>query len=398
MSSYYECKRCSHKTKQKIEMVRHLNRKLKCLRTFQSYKYVDDELDILSLKIIKQNKDNKLNDDEIVSNESDFVPLIDESCDFLSNIHLKNKETPKAPETPEECNLEKNDAKSKETPESPEECNLKKNNIKSKETPEAPEECNLEKDNQVNEILESDKICNDCSKIFTRRSSLLRHITQNRCKNINYTNNNNSNTNNNDNNNNNNNTNNTNNIAEQNVIEQNITNITNNTIIINVNINKPLPFDSDWDVSKIDDKLKNILILSDSKYTKTLEHILENELNLNVIIEDKAENGIVYKNDIEKFKFMKIDDIVNLSMDKLHKHLNSFHDDIKINNIYGINNNLLLTEKNQLDSKYNNFKNEENAKLLVRQYISNIYNKNKDNALNYCKDLLQDELYKIDGY
>jgi hypothetical protein len=223
----------------------------------------------------------------------------------------------------------------------------------------------------ITNIKDNDIYCNNCNKYFTRKSSLQRHFEKNRCKNIIYTQ----------------------------PTEQNITNnITNNTIIINLNLNKPLPFDSDWDVSKIDDKLKSILVLSDLKYTKTLEHILENDVNLNIIIEDKAENGIVYKNDIEKFKLMKVEDIVDLSMNKLHKQLTIFHDEIKNNNTYSLNNKLLLNEKESLDEKYNDFKNENDTKILVKNYIADIYNKQKDRTLNYCKDVLYDEIKKIEGY
>ena len=42
--SYYECKRCGHKTKQKIEMNRHLKRKKKCSRNINSYHYLESEI------------------------------------------------------------------------------------------------------------------------------------------------------------------------------------------------------------------------------------------------------------------------------------------------------------------------------------------------------------------
>ena len=79
-------------------------------------------------------------------------------------------------------------------------------------------------------------------------------------------------------------------------------NITNNTFhqqnnVININLKIIKPFDDDWDVSNIDNTLKNILVLSSMKYTKTLEQLLNNDTNLNVFIDDKnAETGIVYNN------------------------------------------------------------------------------------------------------
>ena len=284
--SYYECKRCSYISKQKIDMFRHINRKVKCIRNLDSYKYTDDEINNLSIQSIKKNKEIKQND----YNEID-----------------------------------------------------------------------IENDNIINK-------CINCEKIFTRKSSLQRHIGRNRCKNIIYK-------------------------TEKN-ITNNITN--NNTIIINLNINKPLPFDSDWDVSKIDNTLKQVLLLSDLKYTKTLEHILENDVNLNVIIEDRAECGIVYKNDVEKFKPMRIEDIVDLSMNKLHKQLTIFHDEIIDDNRYKINGTLLSSEKNILNEKYDQYKNNEITQKLVKNYIASIYNKKKEDAIKICGELL--ELDKIEGY
>ena len=64
--SYYQCQRCDFKTKQKTGMIRHLGRKNKCVKNIKSYKYNDEELYNLSLKIIKDNEhflllDNKCN-------------------------------------------------------------------------------------------------------------------------------------------------------------------------------------------------------------------------------------------------------------------------------------------------------------------------------------------------
>ena len=56
----YECKRCFHKTKQKVEMFRHLNRQNICNRINESYKYPEDMLYKLSItKIHEKNIINK---------------------------------------------------------------------------------------------------------------------------------------------------------------------------------------------------------------------------------------------------------------------------------------------------------------------------------------------------
>jgi len=60
--SYYECKRCNFRSKQKTGMIRHLTRKNKCIKNIQSYKYSDDDLFNLSLNLIKE---DELNNDSL---------------------------------------------------------------------------------------------------------------------------------------------------------------------------------------------------------------------------------------------------------------------------------------------------------------------------------------------
>jgi hypothetical protein len=341
-------------------MSRHINRKIKCTRNIESYKYTDDELNNLSLQIIKK----------LLIDKNHESP---KECKGIQGIQgIQGIEEIKGIQEIEEFEGTKEVHGIKDFKGIKE---LNENMILSLNNKNTYDN-NIHNINYINK-----KICNEedlqyennlnkcinCDKIFTRKSSLQRHLDKNRCKNIIYK------------------------------TENNITNITNNnTIIINVNINKPLPFDSDWDVSKIDDTLKQVLLLSDLKYTKTLEHILQNDVNLNVIIEDKAKCGIVYKNDIEKFKPMRIEDIVDLSMNKLHKQLTIFHDEIKDDNKYKINNTILSSEKDILNEKYDEFKNNQITQKMVQNYIANIYNKKKEDTIKVCSELL--ELDKIEGY
>ena len=57
--SYYECKRCNHQTKQKNDMKKHLNRRIKCAKTIEAYKYNDEE--ILKLSMTNMNGDESIN-------------------------------------------------------------------------------------------------------------------------------------------------------------------------------------------------------------------------------------------------------------------------------------------------------------------------------------------------
>ena len=159
------------------------------------------------------------------------------------------------------------------------------------------------------------------------------------------------------------------------------------------------PFDDDWDTSQIDSTLKNLLLLSNMKYTKTLEHILSNESNLNVIIEDDLNNGIVYKNDTEKFKQMTITDIVDKSMDKLHKHLQSFHNEINEHNDFNINKEYLEEEKDIIQQKYDEYKSNKYVKSKVQEFITNIYNSKKKETIRLYQDLLTEvDKNLIEGY
>ena len=62
-------------------------------------------------------------------------------------------------------------------------------------------------------------------------------------------------------------------------------------------------------------------------YTKLLEEILKNEINLNIIIDKNDNSGMVYKNDIDTYIKMKIKDIIDKTMEKLKNHLLNFIDD-----------------------------------------------------------------------
>jgi hypothetical protein len=191
----------------------------------------------------------------------------------------------------------------------------------------------------------------------------------------------------------------------KNICQNHTTNITNNTLnqqnnVININLKIIRPFDDDWDVSNIDNTLKNILVLSSLKYTKTLEQILNNDTNLNVFIDDKnAETGIVYKNDIEKFKLMTISDIIDKSMNKLHKHLTDFHEEINDNNEYSINGDYLQEEKDIINKKFDEFKNNNMVQEKVQHFLTNIYNSKKEDSLKIFKELMDEqEKDLIEGY
>jgi len=172
-------------------------------------------------------------------------------------------------------------------------------------------------------------------------------------------------------------------INNSNINSNNTINNHNNNINININLLKS--FDEDWDVSKIDINKKLILLLNNSKFTQTLENILENEVNLNVIIDSTSDNGLVYKDN--KLINMNIKDIVKKSMEKLHKHLCDFHQDIVKPNDLLIDVNVLDYGLETANKKYNIFKNDNNTQNEVNNYIKSVYNKKNERSIKQCRKI-----------
>jgi len=62
--SYYQCKRCLHITKQKCDIVKHLNKKKKCIK--RSIVYVIDDTKLYNDSLIKiDNNEEKADDEKI---------------------------------------------------------------------------------------------------------------------------------------------------------------------------------------------------------------------------------------------------------------------------------------------------------------------------------------------
>jgi hypothetical protein len=159
----------------------------------------------------------------------------------------------------------------------------------------------------------------------------------------------------------------------------NISNITN----IYVNIKNPVPFDEDWDISKIDLEKKTNLLFSKIMYTKLLEEILKNDINLNVIIDKDNDSGMVYKNDIDQYIQMKLKDIIDNSMDKLKKHLlniNELSSDICLDDC-------LLPSKNIIEKKHSEYKTNMKIQKIVNELVANIYETKKNDAINISNNI-----------
>jgi hypothetical protein len=140
----------------------------------------------------------------------------------------------------------------------------------------------------------------------------------------------------------------------------------------------------DSDISKIDLEKKTNIIFSKIMYTGLLEEILKNKMNLNVIIDKDNSSGIVYKNDIEKYIEMELEDIIKKSMDKLHKHLLNINSDSSDKYFEEC----LEESKRLIEKKYNDYINNAKTQKLVKDFISNIYEQKKDDALKVSQHVM----------
>jgi len=174
-----------------------------------------------------------------------------------------------------------------------------------------------------------------------------------------------------------------NNISNTNIVNNNI-NITTNIML---NIIKPIPFNEDWSLSHIDTNKKNLFLFSKIMYTKLLEEILKNEINLNVIIDNNGKTALVYdnKNDEQQYINMDLQKIIEKSMEKLNKNLRDIHknSDSTLN--------LDVAEKD-INEKFKNFLENKETKKIVGEYLSNIYENKKNDAIKIMNDIKNNDI------
>ena len=379
----FQCHRCFYYTKNRKDMRKHLNRKHKCSRIIDSYNYKEEKIEELSLInrneliIIKSNdfvsEENNIDDnidDNIINSSLIDNSLIKQISQKLNETLLNNEICTQMP-----CNPIISPILS--TPIFNNKIN-KINNIK--------EHIIYIKNNNIVD-------CIYCKKKFYRKYELIRHI-ENICpkyvneenkkknkeeeniSNINYINN----------------------ISNNNQINnQQINNISinvyNNDCIKN---NKILitPFDKEWDISNIDHQKKLLLFLSDNKYTNTMEEILKNDKNKNVLFDDNNDCGLVFQDD--KFINMASDEIIIKMMCKLYNHLQTFYDEIKNNNYINCD---LNKHKDTLEEKYIDFNKDNITKEVVKNILVDIFHNNKEKIikqfLEFNKYLTTDDKNKV---
>jgi len=332
--SYYQCQRCLFISKQKTGMIRHLDRKNKCIKNIQSYKYPDDVLYKMSLEMVKNNN-NKL----ICNNVNPIKNKSKNKCKYCFkcfstkgnlNKHLNKHEDGSIPVYPED--YYKNQKNSI----------INDSNIKE------------ENSNNINQFKDFQ------SNVFEYEPEYIQIKEED--KNINQT----------------------------------INNITVNQQFNNyniINMKYPNGFDKDWDLSQISYEKKLFLMNTcNTKYSELLKFILQNDDNLNIILENETNTGIVYKNDIEKYIHLNKSDIINQSLTKLKLQLNSLCDEILITNDNVQNIEKYQYEKLSINKKYDDYnKNNNNIKNSVQEIISDVFNEKKDKTIEIMNQIIENE-------
>lgn len=170
----------------------------------------------------------------------------------------------------------------------------------------------------------------------------------------------------------------------------NITNITanvvnnNNMITNNFYIKNTITdFNDKWDTSHITTCQKYALILSMFSYTTTLQKILQNKNNMNVIIDKESNSGLVYTNN--NVELLGLDDILEESFIKLYDHLTSFITELNDMKNYGEDNTDYKIDKNFFNEIKNKLRREFELHTKYKPDIKN--NEDKTEIFNKMKDI-----------
>jgi hypothetical protein len=174
----------------------------------------------------------------------------------------------------------------------------------------------------------------------------------------------------------------------------NNSNNNNNNINIFVDLNKPVPFDEEWDLSKINEDKKERLTFSKTMYTNFLTEILKNDMNLNVVMDNENNDyGMVYKNNSDKYIQMKSTDIVEKTMKKLNYHLN----EINKNNTESFED-ITKFSRQMINKKYIDYQKNEYIHKSVDEMICFIYGNKKVEATHIAKKVLDNYDRKKNGF
>ncbi len=153
-----------------------------------------------------------------------------------------------------------------------------------------------------------------------------------------------------------------------------INNNNNNNINLYLNMKQPIPFEDNWDLSKINTQQNVAIVASKFMYSSLLEAILENEINNNVIMNSDMKSGMVYMNHDDKYIQMKSAIIAEKTMKKLHENMNSMH---KSNKNYYMDTTFNHLRHN-INDKNNDYLEDKVIKNSVNNLLCDIYHKHKN--------------------
>ena len=339
--SYYQCIRCNYIAKRNSDMKRHLERKIKCFRNINSFKINETEIYKQSLTLKKEPLLDNIDNNSSHSSSS----IIDNNCsnntsNNTNNIFPTNNEA-----------------------------NVDINNLNSLEIQNTTSENGVQ--------------CEYCNKLFSEKYNLRKHQKRS-CKGLkkleldklNNTGGNKQDINN---------INNNLNIEKQVNISNQTTNSGN---IIIINQNNLEGFDDKWTTEHIDNYIRQMILLSDHKYTNLLDEILKNKSNLNVIMNNDQNYGLVYKNKDDMYVNMKVREIIDKSIEKLYEQLNIFYTELVNNDIIKVNSDVIEHEKQIIDNKFKEFCTNNNVKSSVGHLLTKIYEKNNEEALNIAQKVI----------
>ena len=335
--SYYQCKRCSHTCKQKIEMIRHLERINKCKRDVLSCNYSDQDIydkSLIKIKYIsiKNNLITKNND----TMNNITVHNTNTNTNIITNINPNNDNI-----------INKNNYLTNEDITNLTILNKIKLLNYNKQSNHSDNKIIL--NNYINQNNIPVFLCNYCLKKFSRQYNLDRHnckLKINPIKHINY-----------------------------------------NIFHLNFNI---LPFEYEWDIKHITKYTKHAILLSNIMYSNLLNIILENEKNLNVLLEFETMSAIICSNNNNHNKFINIDlkYLIDKTMEKLHNHLNNIYNDSLNEPEFIIIKDRFENQQKNIDNKYLNYKEDINVQNKVKKCIIDIYSTKKEYTLIYFNKIL----------
>ena len=121
---------------------------------------------------------------------------------------------------------------------------------------------------------------------------------------------------------------------------------------------------------------------------------MKNKLNLNVVLNNEINNAFVFKDN--NYENMDKKDLFEKSMEKIYNHLNKIKEEFY--NDSSIKSEFIYKEIDTIDDKYKKYKDDNQIKNKVHEYLSDIYHSNSEKAYEYYNEFVITNNNKIDGF